>query len=271
MKIYNVHLTNLNNVGDNSVSPLDYYAFPYETEALNVTAFENPEQFRGQTVIWGGGGLIHLPHPEYCNGRMEYLEVFDTLPTRHLIGWGVGHNVHNENIYDITYQDSFKKFDLLGIRDNFDNGFEYLPCVSCKYKKFHHRYKAKHDTVLFEHAGGFDIIKQLDDTLQAIPKMSARGTKIEDIIPFLASGKTVITNSYHGAYWAMLLNRKVVVYRPFSTKFAYLHKGISFCGSTKYGFDIQTAIAKARSDKGFLKKCRSINDNFYNRVLDLIK
>ena len=45
-------------------------------------------------------------------------------------------------------------------------------------------------------------------------------------ISFISSARYVITNTYHGAYWSMLMGKKVILYDLWSTRFAGLPIGL---------------------------------------------
>ena len=54
---------------------------------------------------------------------------------------------------------------------------------------------------------------------KGIPTQSNCTGSLKDALSFIASGETVVSNSYHGVYWAMLMGRKVLCL-PFSNKFS---------------------------------------------------
>ena len=47
-------------------------------------------------------------------------------------------------------------------------------------------------------------------------------TPFEEVAGFLASGRVVVTNSYHGAYWTTLLGRPTLLWEPWCSKFLLL-------------------------------------------------
>jgi hypothetical protein len=53
---------------------------------------------------------------------------------------------------------------------------------------------------------------------RAHPRISNGSRSLREVLTFLASGETIVTSSYHGAYWGQLLGRKVIAI-PFSSKF----------------------------------------------------
>ncbi len=85
----------------------------------------------------------------------------------------------------------------------------------------------------------------------------------ESVIQFLASAEIVVTNTYHGAYWATLLNRKVIVIAPFSNKFmGFKYEPVIVRGLK----DVKDAVHDARRYPEALSDSRELNVAFYQRV-----
>ena len=233
--IYNLYLKNSRNIGDAICSPLDYFGFPCEVKKVAADDYD-PAELKDKFIIYGGGGLIHLPSPDYNHGVMQYLEeICDLSPW--LVSWGVGHNVHGAD--KIEYPESFvNRFKMHGVRD-YGQSLNWVPCASCMNKLFHNRYEIKHDRVAVGH-GEFP---------GDVPSMNHVGADPEILIPFIASGEFVYTNSYHGAYWAMLLGRRVHLIEPRSSKFYGLPMG----------------------GKKLLAKCRKANRDYHKKVLKLLE
>jgi hypothetical protein len=85
------------------------------------------------------------------------------------------------------------------------------------------------------------------------------------VAAFLASGETVITNSYHGAYWARLLVRRVVVL-PFSNRLLRMRFPPVIATAQNY----QQRAKEARPEPDALPICREANLGFALRVSELI-
>jgi len=258
MKVYNLYLySDSANLGDYASSPLNYFDFPFDTAKRNMGEWPKyKDDIKDKVVIIGGGGHFHLPTLDYANGRMMSLEEIKATAS-HVIGWGIGSNIHEEKevIYPGNCTDGFL---LLGVRDQ-AQGMEWVPCASCMDKVFHFRYKASEDVVIFEHPG--------EQIPVDAPRICAAGKDYKKAIEFIAKGKTVITNSYHGAYWGILLGRKVVVYKPFSSKFYAIHPNVVFTD----GSDVAAKIKMAKTDRSFLNKCRTANKIFYEKVVKTIE
>ena len=209
MKIVNIYRKNTSNTGDRFSTPTKYFDFLKNVKTLDITELPLDEflkEIEGNIVIFGGGGFLGQDYFK------DYVKVLLEAKTELLVGWGIGHNIHGAS--DILY-DSYnysEKFDLLGVRDSVSY-FKWVPCVSCMHPIFDKTFETKNRAVIYEHKNF-----PLKNLGLDFPKMK-NGDSFEEIINFLGSAELVITNSYHGAYWATLLKRRVVIVQPFSTKF----------------------------------------------------
>jgi hypothetical protein len=120
----------------------------------------------------------------------------------------------------------------------------------------------KHEVVIYSH---------MDHPISSteFPSMTNRGGSMEDAIRFLASGDVVVTNSYHGVYWATLLGRRVICYEPFSTRFWYFKHPPLYCDRSDWRRGWRQARGAGRWTQA-LEECRKANREFYADVLDLI-
>jgi len=176
--------------------------------------------------------------------------------------WGVGDNVSSMERKSLDFLSYIQKYDLVGIRDYIkDLEHLWVPCASCKSSYFD-KFKgieSTNDIVYFQHLYKpfpQDIIKKNPG-----PLMTNNGCDFENVLRFLASGEYVITNSYHGAYWAQLLGKRVIV-TPWSTKFLKMKYPV-VCSQPSEWFD------KLKYTKSYeiLEECREANDNFFKKIL----
>lgn len=245
-----LHKVSDDNVGDHYSNPSLYFSFP-NPSVVGIGEEVNTEN---ALVIVGGGGLIH---PKFS----LYLEAISVKPKLHSALWGIGHNFNPKMAKsgDIPeYPAWIKNFDLAGIRD-YKNIDLYLPCVSCMHPAFDKQYTVTNDVVYFLHA-----FKSKDVLIDTHPVLRNDDMDIEKVIEFLGSAKTVVTDSYHGAYWAMLLGKAVNVvtwstkFQDFKYKPHYLKNIID---------DPNNSITVSED---FLQECRLLNRQFYEKVLKLI-
>ena len=103
--------------------------------------------------------------------------------------------------------------DLVGIRD-YDVGLPWVPCASCMHPEFDRPRSPKHEVVVFSH-------KKFRLNIKGLPTFTNKEVDFRAVLDFLGSGETILTSSFHGAYWGTLLGRKVLAF-PFSSKFFWL-------------------------------------------------
>jgi hypothetical protein len=253
-----VHRMDPNNVGDIAADPLQYFLDPEEYIAVDIDDIDNAAYPTDLPVIVGGGGLIGneffghamellTRHPDeaqlldmwnkrwilHDNANTKAYERFITkyeslintsikslktgLNKRFV--WGAGHNVRINKFKEgkqLEYPNFLRDYDLVGIRD-WGQGYNWVPCASCMHPAFDEEYEIVNDVIWFEHKK--QLIK--DFGTDPIPRLVNSGNNIAQTIALLGSAKTIVTNSYHGAYWGTLLGRKVVLVEPWSTKFRY--------------------------------------------------
>jgi hypothetical protein len=280
--IVNLHVIDPTNIGDRLSSPIQYFDFSgFTTQALDIREFD-PSAIQNSHTIVGGGGLIYSRFQPY----------FDSLrtPARtgKLIAWGIGqqsYDISQKNTTNFDYAPYLKQFDLVGIRD-FNHELPWLPCVSCMHPAFDQNHNIQHDIVVFSH-------KKFQLNIPGLPTMTNAGQNFEQVLEFLASGETILTSSYHGAYWGTLLGRKVLAF-PFSSKFYTLkhlptsypvdkwkqgswqislfkkqlykhwYKNKFFCDTQGW----QDALQHCRSYPESLGECREQNRRFYHQCMD---
>lgn len=273
------------NIGDLKCCPLEFFDdFKGQSAEINnhdiydyLEAFSDQKLARlleGKIVIYGGGGLISFEKHDVHNNVLKALNMFAQNGGKVAI-WGAGHNrISNfkewvEDNAPNFYPDFFENFALVGTRD-LDTAYEWVPCVSCMHKAFDNDVPATHEYVVFLHGAESDALREYFqdipslDNIQKENKDNADENFIETI-KFLSSGETVITNSYHGLYWATLLGKKVIAI-PNSSKF------LSF----KYPYRLCTDFKNWRKDtqdipsySSALEECRAINENFFEQVIAL--
>lgn len=241
------------NCGDWWSLPARYFTFPLHDNVVDVNDYGGRSLLKGM-VILGGGGLI----------GPAFRQIGDMLgdPGIRCIGWGLGDNMLDDKrsgyVGGFTdLPDYIRQFKLLGIRDVID-GLRWVPCASCMHPVFSENYERRHDVVVLEH-------KRIPLGIKGVPTMTNNGNDIEQIVRFIASGDTVVTNSYHGAYWAILLGRKCVAI-PFSSKFHRMRHPATLCQPG----DWKSGMVKATIHDNALAESRLANVRFYADVMELL-
>ena len=128
---------------------------------------------------------------------------------------------------------------------------------------FDKTYKIKNDFVWFEHKKRLIDNRSFD--VKPAPRMLNTGQNIEQIIEFLGSAETVVTNSYHGVYWATLLKRKVICI-PWGSKFNMFKHPPLMANEKNWSEMIGTGDVYNDA----LKECREANLSFSKDVVNLI-
>ena len=197
--------SNFNNTGDNACSPYLYFDFPFESKHECLVGYE-PKP--GESCIVGGGGVFMPWHIEHCFPKLQ------NCPIK--IVWGAGVNNHGSNSFDAPK--FLKNWDMVAMRDRQDvNFFEHVPCPSCMHPALDNPGPPTEEAVIYEHAhypiNGFNY-----------PRMNNVGDSMSEKVTFIRKGNVVITNTYHGLYWAYLLGRQAILYKPFSNRHLFFYR-----------------------------------------------
>lgn len=240
------------NVGDWYCLPSRHFAFP-PRPALDILDVDTTRL--APHVVVGGGGLL----AKTFHGHMQRLA--DSRPQRaSLVVWGVGEseNVDRKGGSVLPYAgplpDYLKAFDLVGVRD-FGTEYRWVPCASCMLPHFNAPAEPVHEIVIYEH-------KRIPIAIDGpFPRRTNDGSDIDASLAFLASGQVVITNSYHGAYWATLLGRRVVAIANMSKMYRMRHAPV-ICRASAW----QRAVGLAQRYPQALGECRSASLDFYDEV-----
>ena len=252
-KLVNLVWFRTTNVGDTKTSPLDYYKFPLPVEKRDIK--EDLSGLEDAFIIVGGGGMIHIPSPDYNNGYFGHFDELKTLGKYRVI-WGVGHNVlfpkvkysgykfpdvlEDQCMQAINLLPDLSDFHLIGLRDvNYlqVKGARFTPTISCKSSAFKIKDIPKGSGM------GAVIHEGTEDT--KFPQLYCESSTFPEIISFISQFETIVTNSYHVMCWSEFMNKKVYFHNIQSTKFL-LHR------------------------RELLQRCIARNDMFYNNVLELI-
>lgn len=288
--IVNYHVFGQKNIGDRLSAPVNYFDFPgCDLEEADI--FKPKATTKGKHIILGGGGLL------FSRFENSISELVSFKGDKKLIAWGVGQQVYGDfsinSIKSFNYLKYLDDFNLVGIRD-FDFGYNWVPCSSCMNQSFDKKREIRHEFVVFSH-------KKFQLKIDSFPQMTNDVAEdIDQVLDFLASGETILTSSYHGAYWGILLGRKVLAF-PFSSKFytlkhkpeiypvqkwiqarnRLLAKGLSLFNRLGYKFhyknkysckcdDWQVALKNCRSYPESLQQSRMANQLYYAQVLQLL-
>jgi hypothetical protein len=269
-----IHGIKTNYLGDKACCPISYFNFPGHKCVMDIKRFRYPDPFLCPSLlqpggrinfILGGGGLLRRKNLTAIKNISDLAKKYNGFSAI----WSIGLNKkYKKNSYSVKpdlNKEWFSSFDFVGIRD-FYNSWPYLPCSSCMIK-FLDKYKNSspiHNTIVYSHYRQPPILLKHDHPYPHMNNMETDYKKLENHIAFIASGTTVVTNSYHGAYWGMLMRRNVIVI-PTSSRF-------QFFKYTPIIASYETWRKKLKSKFkltpiSYLDECRSLNTDFYKRVL----
>lgn len=256
-----VHRIDESNPGDYWSCPSHYFSFSNIKEFIDIRNIKGYKT--NDTIIFGGGGLL---------GRVTWdNNVEQLVKNNKVVLWGAGQNVYGQkkkgDMIGIPVKsqvpDYIKDFDLIGLRD-YNLGYDWVPCASCMHDIF---LKAKQikpikDILGIEH----NKIKLRSDYFSTI-NHNISINELEDFILKIAEYKSVITNTYHGAYWSLLLGKKVLI-QPWSSKFNNLKWNTGIIGKNeqtqKTIFDKLEMLDP--NNQNALDEARSANIQFYQRL-----
>lgn len=262
-KLKNAFVTGGGNVGDTASSPLLYFNFPgWYSSFISIEAPRWWESGADLFII-GGGGVLQGSNTGHLRELVELRDTHDpnleTRPPKSVM-WGGGTNCHG--FKRVGYPtDVLNGFNLVGVRD-WGTGYDWVPCASCMNEEFDSPGPVEHDVVIYDnHQCRVPVNEDF-------PRMDNKDVGLEGVIKFLSSGRLVLTSSYHGAYWAQLIGRPVVMY-PWSSKFWYMKYRPPMILDPKRSW--LSLKKKLRVVDGYLQECRFANTWFHERVLRLME
>lgn len=271
-KIHFINRIDKNNIGDWICSPLNYfydYFKKYNLIRHDIDFIDWNEIQREDIVIIGGSGLLYVTET-FNLSINKLLQKCDTV-----IAWSVGFNTHGEQWSngDNFPEIPLDKFKLISIRDyKHPSNLEYLPCPSVFALP-------SPDSVSVDIKRKFGLIghKDLPVSLGNLPiEAINNSSSINEIAEFILSSEAVITNSYHCAFWTMLLRRKAIVINKFSTKFDYYKYRPEFVTVSKND-DVATikevldaAYGRAKIYDAAYDEAINLNNGFFEKVKEII-
>lgn len=304
-KCYVVHRVDKNNVGDMASNPLQYFMNESEYTVVDITQI-GTTYFEDKPVIVGGGGLLanefmedtlrDITVPSDKNQILklakqywqqtsaanktirdeffsklnplvkEYVDKLDSTKSPRII-WGAGHNADFQKKLKGTleYPDWLRDFDSVGVRD-YGQEYEWTPCASCMHPALRKKYAVKNDVIWFEHKK--QLIKSTEFGKDPIPRFINSGDNVEQTIELLGSANTIITNSYHGAYWGILLKKKVIVVEAWSSKFNAIKHMPFILNKGEYWKDILDSVS---TYPDAIDECIDATQRYWKKVNGFIK
>ena len=250
--IHFVHCMEFKNQGDMHCCPYFYFKEFFEKFPCRIHDIWNIDYStikRDDVVILGGGGMLEcLDEFQKSINKLTYI-------CSHVICWGCGHNTHTGRMIQLPID--YSRFELLSVRDyNTSTNERYCPDVSCLMPDLEKTVPITRKIGIITHQDfpidlPYDQISHKDD--------------MNKILSFIAETDTIVTNTYHCAYWSMCMNKKVILYQPFSTKFNYFkYPPVIYSGN------LEEDISKTVTNPDFLSESRKLNLEFFTDVKKII-
>ncbi|MGE5384972.1 MAG: hypothetical protein ACM3SV_03690 [Betaproteobacteria bacterium] len=238
--------------------------FPFKpTPAYEI--LDASQDYSGdKTLVVGGGGLgthFFAPHLDRITRQPH---------ERKLIAWGVG----VDNVVDMSgkvldptaqydlYGNWFDAFDEVGIRvwGNHPR-YKWIPCSSCLHPAFFKFRDIKPTQFLgvYNHKR-LPLVNPGETDFSLLDNA---GDNIVEKLEFLSRHEYILTNTYHGVYWATLLNRKAICVPFKSGLFSFKHKPAYSTGSLN-----DELFHQAQSYPDSLEECRTANIDFYTYLMN---
>lgn len=275
-KVISVFRKDFSNVGDWWSSPHLYFPL-YPQKILDLTELPNDVSPHDGLVIVGGGGLGR------DNFRVHLNRLRSIYPNGKLIGWGVGADLSEFNSDRESLPsgldllgDYFEHFDLVKSRVwTPDQTEQWLPCVSAMHTTFDklHQKTPDVDVVVYSHKRRKIQPKAVNNFWKknrefiSIPRSLSilhadnDGNDLAAKLSTLARARVVITNSYHGVYWATLLGKKTICLPFKSGLFSFKHRPMYRREAITLD-DLQMSPAYPSA----LEECRKANTLFYEAL-----
>lgn len=238
------------NIGDAVSSPAHYFPFLKDSELLDIEAVDPRKDYGA--LIFGGGGLLH-------NKWVETMSEVAKGTTSKLITWGCGSNDHDRKL--IIHPKFLDDYTLVGLRD-YGNPWRYIPCPSCLNPAF--------DTIKANPRIGFGIYERFDDPIPIQgPRINNRGKfdNLPQVLDWISRCQVLITNSFHGAYWALLMEIRVLLWKPSISRFFSFSAHIEEVDEIDW---LAKVIFKPEEIPVLhLETCRKLNQDFATDVKEL--
>ena len=253
-----------NNAGDKYSLPSLFYNFEnyrkeYTDKIWDTIENISNHQYQNCIIIFGGGGIIDLNED-----RSKQFKTLENNDTNIYFHWGSGENLTDNALGWV--KDTFSNFVFVGRRDYYESyppNQRYVPCVSCKLPQLKLNYNIKRTIGIVQHTW-LHPINHLD---YPSINMDLFKYSIDDIIRFIGESEVIITSSYHATYWALLLGKKVIISKSWSTKFDYLKYKPTILTD-----NLDEDILKTNpAPQDYLDESIYINDNFYSEIMNYIK
>ena len=265
----NIFRADPSNVGDAFCPPFIYFPFKDKRYVDIVNINETTIFGMYEIIILGGGGLGR----DFFKNKIEILLSLKKKFRLKIIGWGLGYDIVSSKSHDLISNTNnlisniFDDFDLVGTRvylenNSYKSNYFYVPCSSCMHDAF---YSIREQNKKNKKIGVYSHKRvSLNKFFPDYDHLTNEGMDLLKVLNFMSSYEFIVTNSYHGVFWATLLNKKVIC-APFkSGLFSFKDKPYYL---NKYFIDDQ-ALDSAKIFPNALEESRNFNFIFYKHIYE---
>ncbi|MCQ3830628.1 polysaccharide pyruvyl transferase family protein [Microbulbifer elongatus] len=275
-KIHFVRIIDFNysNTGDIFSSPLMYtqnFFKNYSVITHNLSSVRYTQISRNDVVIIGGGGLLN--YNPWFNFNVAISKIVDLCDN--VVLWGAGfnstYNWKKGTVPDYSPKIDFSRFALYGIRDKDYCGHNFVPCASSMSPLLQKAYDARPSKKLGTILREDEVRDEKRLYLEGVENIT-HYNNYTTVMDFIADHEYIVTTSYHGALWATLANRKVIVPSGMKGGFKYNFYGfpVKFVDDITDNKQLSKAMGEVQSHPQVLEEFRCRNYEFFEQVKCLV-
>ena len=193
------------NIGDYLCSPRHYFSFQGAIPGLSIV---------------GGGVFQDFGYKKLKEANLQLNKS---------VLWGAGRSIRNKT--DVREKTSSLGYRLWGLRDIdlISSPNTFLPCCSCLHPMLDAPLSSTNDVLVFINKDKKVTTKDGIDKIAMLSKKNnwtllLNNCSENEVAESLATHSTIITNSFHGAYWSLLMGKEIVL-MGYSSKFESVLRG----------------------------------------------
>lgn len=244
------------NPGDIWSSPVHYLHERWQGIELDVNRVHYLENREFDNVFIGGGAIFTVGH--WIRNLDRTLK---NIKFKNLIYWGAGRGLDHQFPF-VQHVPT-----LAGSREwepgYFSDYTEWVPCASVFHTKLQKLLNEKHnkDFLVVDHWKREPIVFPAEHS-----RINNNPQTLDQMLLAISEHKWILTTSYHAAYWATLLNKRVIVLRidnPDNKFRAFKHPPVI---SRKFNWEL---VGQAKNYSEAYEECLAANLRFRDKVYSL--
>lgn len=254
------------NPGDYWSTPKHYFDEFKNDEWVDVFEFHKKDLTSYDKIIIGGGGLLFNPNFDKALSLLQHPKYIEKV-----LFWGVGVNSFfdkgstqeeiDEAIFKFPHKLKVFNKSQLNLRDKQER-YNVVPCASCLHPVFDTEEKIVRKYLAIRHKKVNSFKNRL--VYDVMYKIYTIDNTIENVVAEIKRSEIIVTQSYHGAYWAALCNKKVYVLCPWSTKFLYFDFSVKLLSNKSMKHFTSYNVPEV--GKNYLTQCREKNLKLYESL-----